>query len=82
MEARRTFVGARSYRQLWIILAALLAAAMLTVGVSFITGSGANGALKPTVVTHAAPGTVLRQDYDRGSVAPVNSPTKSKQTVF
>lgn len=82
MEARRTFVGARSYKQLWIILAALLAAAMLAVGASFIASSGANGAVKAPVVTHPAPGTVLQQDKDRGSVPTVYSPNKHKQTVF
>ncbi|HEV2217622.1 MAG TPA: hypothetical protein VGV88_08620 [Candidatus Dormibacteraeota bacterium] len=82
MEARRTFVGARSYKQLWIILAALLAAAMLAVGASFIAGSGAIGVTKPSVVTHAAPGTVLRQDYDGGSAPAVNNSPKTKQTVF
>ena len=82
MEARRTFVGARSYKQLWIILAALLAAAMLAVGASFIASSGAICVTKPSVVTHPAPGTVLRQDYDRGSAPAVNNSPKHKQTAF
>ena len=81
MEARRTFVGAKSYRQLWIILAALLAAAMLAVGLSFITSSGANGVVKPTGVTHPAPGTVLHQDNYRNYAPAVNTPPKHKQTV-
>ena len=34
------------------------------------------------VTTHAAPGTVLRQDYDRNSSAPVNNSKPQKQTVF
>jgi flagellar basal body-associated protein FliL len=83
MEARRTFQGAKSYRQLWIILAALMAAAVLGVGGAFVA-SGVNSSSKaPQIVTtHAAPGTVLRQDYDRNSSAPVNKPSNHKQTVF
>ena len=81
MEARRTFSGSKSYRQLWIILAALMAAAVLGVGGAFVASGVTSSSKAPQIVTtHAAPGTVLNQDYDRGSVAPVNSP--SKQTVF
>ena len=83
MEARRTFNGAKSYRQLWIILAALMAAAVLGVGGAFVASGVTSSSKAPQIVkTHAAPGTVLRQDYDRGSVAPVYSPNKPKQTVF
>ena len=89
MEARRSFVGAKSYRQLWIILAALLVAAMLAVGAAFMT-SGALGAKAPAGV-HPAPGTVLHQDnyrtvttvdQDRESNPGNQSVKKSKQTVF
>jgi len=66
MEARRAFVGARSYRQLWIVLAALLCAAALAVGAAFITGGAASkGASQVPVVTHPAPGTVLYQDTSK-----------------
>ena len=83
MEARRTFQGARSYRQLWIIVAALMAAAVLGVGGAFVAGGLTHAGKAPQIVnTHPAPGTVLRQDYDRNSTAPVYSPSKPKQTVF
>jgi flagellar basal body-associated protein FliL len=84
MEARRTFQGAKSYRQLWIIVAALMVAAVLGIGGAFVaSGLTSSGKAPQLVQTHAAPGTVLRQDYDRNSSAPVNSPSKpSKQTVF
>ncbi len=84
MEARRTFEGAKSYRQLWIILAALMVAAVLGVGGAFLaSGAGSSSKAPQIVTTHAAPGTVLRQDYDRNSAPAVNSPSKpSKQTVF
>jgi flagellar basal body-associated protein FliL len=81
MEARRTFVGAKSYRQLWIILAALLCAAMLAIGAAFITsGAGVSGAAKSPAVTHPAPGTVLNQD--KGSAPSVNAGPHVRQTVF
>lgn len=81
MEARRAFVGSKSYKQLWIILAALLCAAMLAVGAAVI-GSGAisTGASKAPVVTHPAPGTVLRQDPASGPS--VSSPAKHARTQF
>jgi len=62
MEARRAFVGTKSYRQVWIMLAALLAAVALAAGAALISGSLASGGAKAPFVTHAAPGTVLRQD--------------------
>ena len=81
MEARRTFVGAKSYRQLWIILAALLCAAMLAVGAAFITsGVASKGASQAPVVTHPAPGTVLNQD--KGSTPSGNAGPHVRQTVF
>ncbi len=81
MEARRAFVGEKSYRQLWIILAAVLCAAMLAAGAALI-GSGAisKGAPASPVVTHPAPGTVLHQDTDNGPS--VSEPGTHKQTVF
>ena len=84
MEARRTFQGSKSYRQLWIILAALMAAAVLGLGGAFVANGLTSAGKAPQIVTtHAAPGTVLRQDYDRNSAPAVNSPSKpSKQTVF
>jgi flagellar basal body-associated protein FliL len=94
MEARRAFSGAKSYRQLWIILAALMAAAVLGVGGAFIASGVSSAGKAPQIVTtHAAPGTVLRQDkgstqaqdQDRESNPgnqPVYVPGKSKQTVF
>ena len=62
MEARRAFVGTKSYRQLWIMVAALLAAVALAAGAALISGSMASSGAKAPFVTHAAPGTVLRQD--------------------
>ena len=62
MEARRAFVGTKSYRQLWIVLAALLAAVALAAGAALISGSMASSGARAPFVTHAAPGTVLRQD--------------------
>jgi len=83
MEARRTFQGSKSYRQLWIILAALMAAAVLGVGGAFVASGASSSSKAPQIVTtHAAPGTVLRQDYDRNSSAPVNNSKPQKQTVF
>ncbi len=83
MEARRTFHGAKSYRQLWIILAALMAAAVLGVGGAFVASGVTPSSKAPQIVkTYPAPGTVLNQDSDRGSVPAVNSPSKQKQTVF
>ncbi len=64
MEARRTFQGSKSYRQLWIILAALMAAAVLGLGGAFVA-SGALSSAPQIVKTHAAPGTVLNQDNYR-----------------
>ena len=92
MEARRAFQGSKSYRQLWIILAALMAAAVLGVGGAFVASGLASSGKAPQVVqTHAAPGTVLRQDagsgtvlsqdYDRNSAPAVNKPSNHKQTV-
>ena len=82
MEARRTFQGSKSYRQLWIILAALMVAAVLGLGGAFVASGLTSAGKAPQVVqTHAAPGTVLRQDYDRNSAPAVNSPSKHKQTV-
>ena len=89
MEARRTFQGAKSYRQLWIILAALMAAAVLGLGGAFVANGLTSAGKAPQIVTHAAPGTVLNQDnyrnsvpvdYDRNSAPPASKP--SKQTVF
>ena len=72
MEARRAFVGSRSYRQLWIMLAALFCAAIVGAGAALITGGTASsGAAKPSVVVQ--PGT---------GPAPVNSNGNHKQTVF
>ena len=83
MEARRTFSGAKSYRQLWIILAALMAAAVLGVGGAFVASGVTSSGKAPQIVnTHAAPGTVLRQDYDRNSAPSVKNPSTHKQTVF
>jgi len=85
MEARRTFDGARSYRQLWIILGALLVAACLAVAGAFVTsGMGSAGVSKPPVIVHPAPGTVLNQDSDRGksNAAPSITSPKHQQTVF
>ena len=81
MEARRTFQGSKSYRQLWIILAALMAAAVLGVGGAFVASGLTSSGKAPQVVTHAAPGTVLSQDYDRNSAPAVNKPSNHKQTV-
>lgn len=83
MEARRTFGEARSYKQLWIILAALLAAAMLSVGAAFVTsGAASNSHSAAPVKTYPAPGTVLNQDKDRGSQPSVYPSPKVHQTVF
>ena len=94
MEARRTFQEAKSYRQLWIILAAFMAAAVLGVGGAFVA-SGVTSKAPQIVQTHAAPGTVLNQDNYRAAPGvqdldresnpgnqPSNVPGKSKQTVF
>ncbi len=72
MEARRTFQEAKSYRQLWIILAAFMAAAILGVGGAFVA-SGVTSKAPQIVQTHAAPGTVLNQDNYR-STAPHAAP--------
>jgi len=94
MEARRTFQEAKSYRQLWIILAAFMAAAVLGVGGAFVA-SGVTSKAPQIVQTHAAPGTVLNQDNYRAAPSvqdldresnpgnqPSNVPGKGKQTVF
>ena len=66
MEARRTFQGSKSYRQLWIILTALMAAAVLGVGGAFVASGASSSSKAPQIVTtHAAPGTVLNQDNYR-----------------
>ena len=67
MEARRTFQGSKSYRQLWIILAALMVAAVLGVGGAFVA-SGMTSKAPQIVKTYAAPGTVLNQDNYRSTV--------------
>ena len=72
MEARRTFQAEKSYRQLWIILAALMAAAVLGLGGAFVA-SGVLSSAPQIVKTHAAPGTVLNQDNYR-STAPHAAP--------
>jgi hypothetical protein len=84
MEARRTFDGAKSYRQLWIILAALMAAAVLGVGGAFVASGVSSSSKAPQIVkTYPAPGTVLNQDSDRNAAPTVISPSKPhKQTVF
>ena len=84
MEARRTFDGAKSYRQLWIIVAALVAAAVLGVGGAFAaSGLGSAGKAPQIVQTHAAPGTVLNQDNYRNAGPTMDNPSKPhKQTVF
>jgi len=84
MEARRTFQGAKSYRQLWIILAALLAAAVLGVGGAFVVSGVSSSSKAPQIVTtHAAPGTVLNQDSYRNAGPTMDNPSKApKQTVF
>jgi flagellar basal body-associated protein FliL len=67
MEARRTFHGARSYRQLWIILAALMVAACLGVAGAFVANGVGSPSKAPQVVkTYPAPGTVLNQDKANG----------------
>jgi len=94
MEARRTFQEAKSYRQLWIILAAFMAAAVLGVGGAFVA-SGVTSKAPQIVQTHAAPGTVLNQDNYRAAPSvqdldresnpgnqPSSVPGKGKQTVF
>lgn len=85
MEARRTFDGARSYKQLGIILAALLAAACLAIaGVLVTSGMGASNVSKPPVVVHPAPGSTLNQDNGKGLqyVPSVTQTSKHKQTAF
>ena len=83
MEARRTFVGAKSYRQLWIIVAALMAAAVLGLGGAFVASGLTSAGKAPQIVkTHPAPGTVLNQDNYRNYTPVVNSPSKHKQTAF
>ena len=94
MEARRTFQEAKSYRQLWIIPAAFMAAAVLGVGGAFVA-SGVTSKAPQIVQTHAAPGTVLNQDNYRAAPSvqdldrksnpgnqPSSVPGKGKQTVF
>ena len=77
MEARRTFQGSKSYRQLWIILAALMAAAVLGVGGAFVArGVTSSGKAPQVVQTHAAPGTVLNQDDYRNTAPSGNAPSK------
>jgi len=84
MEARRTFDGAKSYRQLWIIVAALVAAAVLGVGGAFAASGLISAGKAPQIVqTHAAPGTVLNQDNYRNAGPTMDNPSKPhKQTVF
>lgn len=84
MEARRTFQGAKSYRQLWIIVAALMAAAVLGLGGAFVASGLTSAGKAPQIVqTHAAPGTVLNQDNYRNAGPTIKNPSKpSKQTVF
>jgi len=84
MEARRTFDGAKSYRQLWIIVAALVAAAVLGVGGAFAASGLSSAGKAPQIVqTHAAPGTVLNQDNYRNAGPTMDNPSKPhKQTVF
>ena len=83
MEARRTFHGAKSYGQLWIIVAALMAAAVLGVGGAVVAGDLTSAGKAPQIVqTHAAPGSVLNQDNYRNAAPSVNGPSKTKQTVF
>lgn len=85
MEARRTFDGARSYKQLGIILAALLAAACLAIAGALVTsGMGASNAVKPPVVVHPAPGSVLNQDNGKGlqNAPSVTYTSKHRQTAF
>ena len=84
MEARRTFQGSKSYRQLWIILAALMAAAVLGVGGAFVASGLASAGKAPQIVqTHAAPGTVLNQDNYRNAGPTMDNPSKPhKQNVF
>lgn len=91
MEARRTFQGSKSYRQLWIIVAALMAAAVLGLGGAFVA-SGLTSSAPQIVKTHAAPGTVLNQDNYRSTVVSQDkdresnnsapSAPKHQQTVF
>ena len=76
MEARRSFQGSKSYRQLWIILAALMAAAVLGVGGAFVASGLTSSGKAPQVVTHAAPGTVLNQDDYRNVAPSGNAPSK------
>jgi len=84
MEARRTFQGSKSYRQLWIILAALMAAAVLGVGGAFVaSGAGSSSKAPQIVTTHAAPGSVLHQDNYRNAGPTLDNPSKpQKLTVF
>ena len=94
MEARRTFQEAKSHRQLWIMLAALMAAAVLGLGGGLVA-SGVTSKAPQIVKTYAAPGTVLNQDNYRAAPRvqdldresnpgnqPSNVPGKGKQTVF
>src|SRR5438094_326910 len=74
MEARRTFQGSKSYRQLWIILAALMAAAVLGLGGAFVA-SGALSSAPQIVRTPAAPGTVLIHDNHRSRRVPATANT-------
>jgi hypothetical protein len=84
MEARRAFQGSKSYRQLWIIVAALMAAAVLGLGGAFVASGLTSAGKAPQVVqTHAAPGTVLNQDNYRNAGPTINNPSKPhKQTAF
>jgi len=83
MEARRAFQGSKSYRQLWIIVAALMAAAVLGVGGAFVASGLTSAGKAPQIVqTHAAPGTVLNQDNYRNAGPTINYSKPHKQTVF
>ena len=67
MEARRTFSAEKSGRQLWIMLAALMAAAVLGVGGAIVAGDLTSAGKAPQLVkTYPAPGTVLNQDKANG----------------
>ncbi|HEY6875221.1 MAG TPA: hypothetical protein VI384_02560 [Candidatus Dormibacteraeota bacterium] len=82
MEARRTFVEPKSYRQLWIMLAAVLAAVVVAAGAVFIAeGRVSTGSPKAPAVTYPAPGTVLNQDKGKSTVPTVYSP-KHRPTQF
>lgn len=81
MEARRAYVGSKSFRQLWIILAALMVAACLGIAGAVLASGVASPSKAPQIVrTYPAPGTVLRQDTANGPS--VNNPSRHHQTVF